>query len=77
MEQQTAVEWLIKELDKYKEKPWEYVGKGDKEAIIIQAALMEKERIINAYRCGKVEANLPTEKFTTGEQYYNEIFKTK
>ena len=44
MEQQTAVEWFIKELDKYKEAPWRYVNKGGKEAIIEQAKQMEKEQ---------------------------------
>jgi hypothetical protein len=39
-----------------------------------KAKEMEKEQIIDAYRVGKVEATFPTEKLTTGEQYYNDTY---
>jgi hypothetical protein len=77
MEKQTAVEWLVKML--YSPVCVGFI-QGRRQIphdIINQAKELEKQQIVDAYRVGKVEATLPSEKLTTGEQYYNEIFKTK
>lgn len=42
--------------------------------IFQQAKAMHKEEIVNAYRVGKTEINIPPEKLTTGQQYYNETY---
>ena len=63
----TAVEWLADELKKnhglqidlYKE--------------IEQAKEMEKEQIMDAFKCGKQPASYNL----TSEQYYNETFKSE
>ena len=65
---QTAVEWLVDQ----------YINKSEiTREMIEQAKEMEKKQITVAYRVGKVDANLPPEKSTTGEQYYNEKFKSE
>jgi hypothetical protein len=63
MEKQiTAVDWLINELD------YETISKFDKK--LLQAKVMEKEQITNAWEDGK-------DSFSTrnAEEYYNETFK--
>lgn len=78
MKKQTAVEWLIKELEKQK------LIKLDKlstilfnknfattyELIVEQAKAMEKEQIIDAYETCRIS-------MMTAEQYYNEIYDKK
>jgi hypothetical protein len=67
---QTAVEWLLNELD------YETICKFDKQ--LVQAKEMEKKQIVNA-------VNLPREKRwynallynNSGEQYYNEQYESK
>lgn len=64
MKEQTAVEWLLKNL---KDK----LSIEQANAIISQAKAMEKEQIINAHDNGK--NILPPNE--NGEQYYNETYK--
>ena len=62
---QTAVEWLVKELNL---EGYDYT--------IQQAKQMEKEQIIDAYENGisdENERNLSGQ-FTNAEQYYNETY---
>ena len=68
MSKQTALEWLFNQL--LLKNP-NILGYGD---YLEQAKEMEKEQIIDAYRVGKVEATFPTEKLTTGEQYYERTY---
>lgn len=39
-----------------------------------RAKEMEKEQIVSSYRIGRVEQTIPTEKFRTGNQHYNETY---
>jgi hypothetical protein len=72
---QTAVEWLYQELDNI--LPEMYPSKWDKFKIAVNKAKeIEKEVIINANRDG-VDMIVDKKKFISGEQYYNETFKTK
>ena len=59
---QTAVEWLLNELD------YETICKFDKQ--LVQAKEMEKEQIIDAYRTGWINY-LPDK---DSENYYNETY---
>jgi hypothetical protein len=70
MKKQTAVEWLEQ---KIKANPFRI----ENDRLWNEALEMEKQQIIDAYRVGKVEATLPSEKLTTGEQYYQETFKSE
>jgi hypothetical protein len=47
----------------------------DIEKLVYKARELEKQQIVDAYRVGKVEATLPSEKLTTGGKYYRELFK--
>jgi hypothetical protein len=73
---QTAVEWLIEELQKA-----DYIPKDSiiMDYVIKQAKEMEKQQIICAYRTGKIEGIIPKEfkKYSSEKQYYNETFKNK
>jgi hypothetical protein len=72
---QTAVEWLYQELDNI--LPEMYPSEWDKFKIAVNKAKeIEKEVIINANRDG-VDMIVDKKKFISGEQYYNETFKTK
>jgi hypothetical protein len=61
---QTAVEWLIDQVE-------DYIGLIPVD-IIEQAKEMEKQQIIDAYDNGKY---ITSGKEFGGEQYYNETFK--
>lgn len=63
---QTAVEWLVKELDLSNDY---YTMRA-----INKAKIMEKEYIINANRDG-VDMCVKQKPFITGEEYYNKTFK--
>lgn len=71
---QTAVEWLIDQLQKH------YVKQDFENTVVFeQAKQMEKEQIIESYCKGafdisKDEALFPRE---TSEQYYNETYKSQ
>ena len=64
---QTAVEWLYDQI--------ENKGKSIYE-ILEQAKAMEKEQIIEAYRILN-EEDIYYNPLKTGEQYYNETFKSE
>jgi len=81
--QQTAVEWLIKQLRLLAFNQKTHLGLGDirvtqglLDELYEQAKEMEKERIETAYNKGTVhgidypESTLPL----TGEQYYNQTY---
>jgi hypothetical protein len=62
--QQTAVEWLVEQFEKY------YVFRDLKNTIVYQQAKeIEKEQIIDAYKFG-----IQDEYVIGSEQYYNEIY---
>lgn len=72
---QTAVEWLVQQLDGEK-----HLSTNEINRVIEQAKEMEKEQIIEAHgNKQKTRSNpnsIVTYGFTyTGEMYYNEIFK--
>ena len=64
MAQQTAVEWLVKEL---KLEGYDYT--------VEQAKQMETEQIVEAYRVG-VEEDVYNNPLKTGQEYYNETYIT-
>ena len=80
MEQQTAVEWLIRKLST------ELIGEiqlhrwDEIRNVIQQAKQMEKEQISKAWDDGDYAYFYSKETgrdFDNGEEYYNEKFKTK
>ena len=64
---QTAVEWLIEQYEN--DFPLTFDA-------MEQAKAMEKEQIVEAYRTG-VEEDVYERPLRTGEQYYNETFKSE
>jgi len=70
IKQQTAVEWLVEEL----EMNIMWTDKARK--AIKQAKEMEKQQIIDAYENGVKETNSRCE-YQDVEQYYNETFKSE
>ena len=64
---QTAVEWLEYQLSE---------GTMPVKEAFNQAKSMEKEQIVEAYRIG-VEEDVYERPLRTGEQYYNETFKSE
>lgn len=70
---QTAVDWLIDELEEY--FPHEI---GGIHLMVKQAKQMEKEQIIDAWDKGDYCIDLPDgswkQKYESGEQYYNETY---
>lgn len=63
---QTAVEWLIQE----------YINSSFINIQIMKKALeMEKEQIVEAHNCGYSEGIYQS--CESGEQYYNETFKSE
>jgi hypothetical protein len=71
--QQTAVEWLVKELNQKIDfipiTQWESI-KG----IIREAKEMEKEKIIKAYNEDTWWVQRKNKKFNNGEDYYKDIY---
>lgn len=65
---QTAVEWLFDNLN--------ITGGSDDMKALEQAKAIEKEQVIEAYRTG-VEEDVYNNPLKTGEQYYNETFKSE
>ena len=63
MAQQTAVEWLVKEL---KLEGYDYT--------VEQAKQMEMEQIAETYRVG-VEEDIYNNPLRTGKEYYNDTYK--
>ena len=73
MAQQTAVDWLIKEIIDDQTKK----SKSKKEWWVVfdQAKQMEKEHIVNAWRNGDNDSMYsPKELDQQAEQYYNETY---
>ena len=83
MKQQTAVEWLSKQISssKYFYKLMEDINSRSTIAqsdIIEEAKEMEKEQIINAFGVGcQVESTRLIGYQGMAEQYYNETFKSE
>lgn len=69
MTQQTAIEWLYKELYGIPRTLWE----DQIIKIFEQAKAMEKEQIAEAYRKG-VEEDVYNNPLKTGNEYYNERY---
>ena len=81
MAQQTAVEWLIKEID----SQYPHINILWKQRIIEQAKQMEKEQIKASYNQGYRDADCDcyksvgadVAKFEDAEKYYNETYGTE
>jgi hypothetical protein len=73
MAQQTAVEWLYKELTNYISYDYDKAYKQHEDVIDIvnQAKSMEKEQIRMAFTDGKLDGKF---KDLESEQYYNETY---
>lgn len=67
---QTAVEWLVTRI-----AHGGLVGKKQFDELVEQAKAMEKEQIIDAHECGYTEGIVHS--CESGEQYYNETFKSE
>ena len=67
---QTAVQWLFEE---YKKRE---IATDEMVELFVKAEQREKEQIIEAYRTG-VEEDVYNNPLKTGEQYYNETFKSE
>jgi len=75
MAQQTAVEWLVQELENVDYNPLEKGGYDTaKKRIIEQAKAMEKDQICEAWQHGKQQTFLGLGKVLTSEEYYNETY---
>ena len=70
MAQQTAVDFLLSELDIVKLIEREKLTMAAE--VVRQAKVMEKENIEEAYNMGTWNK---VEKYKNGEQYYNETYK--
>ena len=68
MAQQTAVEWLIRNVNE--NIPPMYIPKQ----VVDQAKQMEMEQIIETYRVG-AEEDIYNNPLRTGQEYYNDIYK--
>ena len=77
MKQQTAVEWLVKELNQ--KIDFIPINKWDEiRDIVQQAKAMEKEQIIDSFGVGcQVESTRLIGYQDIAEQYYNETFKSE
>ena len=77
MKQQTAVEWLVKELNQ--KIDFIPINKWDEiKDIVNQAKVMEKEQIIDSFGVGcQVESTRLIGYQDIAEQYYNETFKSE
>jgi hypothetical protein len=71
---QTAVEWLVKELESYGNTQFCKIEWEQLDLLIEQAKEMEKEQIIDAYNIGSYDTS---EKQFRPEQYYNETNGSK
>ncbi len=75
---QTAVEWLVKELESFGNTQFCKIEWEQLDLLIEQAKAMEKEQIIEAYLKNHLQGcwmkNTPEE---YAEQYYKETFKSE
>ena len=71
---QTAVEWLIEQLEWDDSKIARVIGLKKYNQVVSQAKEMEKQQIIDAY-----DKAFPYDiiGYNAAEQYYNETFKNK
>jgi len=67
---QTAVEWLIEQLDGEN-----HLTQNEIKRVIEQAKEMEKQQIVNAWFGGYLNGEIKSE--LKSEQYYNETFKSE
>jgi len=74
MAQQTAVEWLIEQLNKNENIRWRGAPVSE---LTEQAKAMEKEQIMDAYDQDLYGGLSSHMKFDNGEQYYNETYIKK
>jgi hypothetical protein len=65
--EQTATEWLLQQMD------LETISKYDKQ--LVKAKEMEKEQIIDTFQDSRILSI--TNNCSSGEQYYNETFKSE
>jgi hypothetical protein len=70
--QQTAVEWLCKELESYGDPQFCEIEWKQLDSLIKQAKEMHKDEIMNAFLYGKVNHNK-----NWSEEYYNETYGGK
>jgi hypothetical protein len=74
MEKPTAIDWFLKELEN---NDWYWLPESIKNEIINQAKEMEKKQIIDACNLQRNDyKGMPTYN-KSGEQYYNETFKSE
>ena len=73
--EQTAVEWLAKELESYGDPQICKITWEDLDSLVNQAKTMEKEQMKNAVNFGDERGKITT--YSTAEQYYNETFKSE
>ena len=66
MAQQTAVEWLMENIQKVHKMDWDIV--------FVQAMMMEKEQIINTYLNGCARVSPYGNYNESAEKYYNENY---
>ncbi len=72
---QTAVEWLAEQITTVK---WKMSDITDRNSIIEKAKEMEKEQIMSAFDFGVYDGGGSIKKYKmSGEQYYNETFKSE
>ncbi len=72
---QTAVEWLAEQITTVK---WKMSDITDRNSIIEKAKEMEKEQIMSAFDFGVYDGGGIIKKYKmSGEQYYNETFKSE
>lgn len=77
MAQQTAVEWLAKELESYGDPQVCDITWKDLDSLVEQAKQMEKEQLVKAWDDGDYAYFYSKETgrdFDNGEEYYNETF---
>jgi hypothetical protein len=78
--EQTAVEWLGKELESYGDPQFCKIEWEQLDSLIQQAKEMEKEQIIESFSLGIIshhDAFKNQNKWDNGEQYYKETFKSE
>ena len=69
---QTAVEWLVKELESYGNTQFCKIEWEQLDLLIEQAKAMEKEQIMDAYIQGSISLTSKND----AEQYYKETYES-
>ena len=73
MSKQTAVNWLIEQLECFGNKHELQMSWATVDELVEQAKAMEREQMIDAYKQGQHDSEPIRE--TDAEQYYNIIYK--